>query len=120
MPDVSLVSSYIGDAFIIGVIAFAQSVSMAKTLALKNHYTVDADQVSAQMSGCSSVMAYYLRSLLFCCCCLFGVLFLLVVGFCILFLCKHIYLRIVNMYLFIQMIHGIFTSEVWAIIKTLV
>ncbi|XP_041357465.1 sulfate transporter-like [Gigantopelta aegis] len=44
IPDVSLVRSLIGDAFIIGVIAFAQSVSMAKTLALKNNYTVDANQ----------------------------------------------------------------------------
>ncbi|XP_046331285.2 prestin-like isoform X2 [Haliotis rufescens] len=44
IPDVSLVTSHIGDAVIIGVIAFAQSVSMAKMLALKNKQTVNANQ----------------------------------------------------------------------------
>ncbi|XP_046551953.1 sulfate transporter-like [Haliotis rubra] len=44
IPDVSLVTSHLGDAVIIGVIAFAQSVSMAKMLALKNKQTVNANQ----------------------------------------------------------------------------
>ncbi|XP_041359976.1 sulfate transporter-like [Gigantopelta aegis] len=45
IPDVGLVtSSLMINAFIIGVLAFAQSVSMAKTLALKNDYSVNANQ----------------------------------------------------------------------------
>ncbi|XP_041357463.1 sulfate transporter-like [Gigantopelta aegis] len=56
IPDMGSVSHLIGDAIIIGIIAFAQSVSMAKTLALKNKYTVNANQEMFAY-GAGSVLA---------------------------------------------------------------
>lgn len=43
-PDLSLSSSYIGDGIVIVVIAYAQTLAMAKSLGLKNQYTVDSNQ----------------------------------------------------------------------------
>ena len=45
IPNPSLGVPYLKEAFIIGIVAFTQSVSMAKILARKNNYTIDPNQV---------------------------------------------------------------------------
>ncbi|XP_064609338.1 prestin-like [Liolophura sinensis] len=44
IPDVHLVRNCVFDAIIIGIVAFAQSVSMAKIFAKKNGYKIDSNQ----------------------------------------------------------------------------
>ncbi|GFO24679.1 sulfate transporter-like [Plakobranchus ocellatus] len=51
-PDLSLARDYIGDGVIIIVIAYAQTLAMAKTMGLKHNYVVDANQ---EMLACGVV-----------------------------------------------------------------
>ena len=47
IPNPTVAGGYLKDAFIIGIVAFTQSVSMAKILARKNNYSIDPNQVLA-------------------------------------------------------------------------
>ena len=51
-PDLSLAKDYIGDGTIIIVIAYAQTLAMAKTMGLKHNYVVDSNQ---EMLACGVV-----------------------------------------------------------------
>lgn len=44
IPDPTLATDFLGDAVIIGLVAFTQSVSMAKILAGKNNYQINPNQ----------------------------------------------------------------------------
>ncbi|KAK3606339.1 hypothetical protein CHS0354_041973 [Potamilus streckersoni] len=44
IPDPTLATDYFGDAVIIGLVAFTQSVSMAQILARKNNYQINPNQ----------------------------------------------------------------------------
>lgn len=48
IPDVRLVRNCVFDAIVIGIVAFAQSVSMAKIFAKKNGYKIDSNQVNTK------------------------------------------------------------------------
>ena len=52
----TLARSALSDSLVIGVVAFAQSVALAKTFAIKNGYRVDANQVGGCLGplACSS------------------------------------------------------------------
>ncbi|GFR81736.1 sulfate transporter-like [Elysia marginata] len=52
LPDLSLAKDYIGDGIIIIVIAYAQTLAMAKTMGLKHNYVVDSNQ---EMLACGVV-----------------------------------------------------------------
>ncbi|XP_070197991.1 prestin-like [Littorina saxatilis] len=58
-PDLSLAKSSISDAIIIGVVAFAQSVALAKTFAIKNGYKIDANQEMFSYGVCSCVSSLF-------------------------------------------------------------
>ena len=47
IPNPAVAGGYLKDAFIIGIVAFTQSVSMAKILARKNNYSINPNQVLA-------------------------------------------------------------------------
>ncbi|RUS75829.1 hypothetical protein EGW08_016421 [Elysia chlorotica] len=51
-PDLTLAKDYIGDGVIIIVIAYAQTLAMAKTMGLKHNYVVDSNQ---EMLACGVV-----------------------------------------------------------------
>ncbi|XP_005104015.2 pendrin-like [Aplysia californica] len=55
LPDFVLVQSYIADGLVIAVVAYAQTLSVAKTMGLKNGYSVDADQ-EMMASGLSFII----------------------------------------------------------------
>lgn len=58
-PDLFLVTDYIGDAIIIIVIAYAQTLAMAKTMGLKNNYVVDPNQEMLACGMCSVVCGLF-------------------------------------------------------------
>ena len=48
MPNFNGVGRYVSDIFIIAVISFAQSVSVAALMAQKHGYSIDANQVCTE------------------------------------------------------------------------
>ncbi|CAG5117336.1 unnamed protein product [Candidula unifasciata] len=58
-PDFSLVTDYIGDGIIIIVIAYAQTLAMAKTMGLKHNYVVDSNQEMLACGMCSIVCGVF-------------------------------------------------------------
>lgn len=46
VPNVSIFSDVIGDAFALALVAYAISISLGKTFALKHGYKVDSNQVN--------------------------------------------------------------------------
>lgn len=59
LPDFSLVTDYIGDGIIIIVIAYAQTLAMAKTMGLKHNYVVDSNQEMFACGMCSVVCGLF-------------------------------------------------------------
>lgn len=52
VPDVSIFREVIGDAFALALVAYAISISLGKTFALKHGYRVDSNQVKQILNGC--------------------------------------------------------------------
>lgn len=59
LPDLSLVTDYIGDALVIILVAYAQSLAMAKTMGLKNNYAIDAPQEMLACGLCNIVCGLF-------------------------------------------------------------
>ncbi|KAH9499292.1 hypothetical protein Btru_003631 [Bulinus truncatus] len=59
LPDLGLVTDYIGDGFIIIIIAFAQSLAMAKTMGLKHNYVIDSNQEMFASGACTLVCGIF-------------------------------------------------------------
>ncbi|CAL1536368.1 unnamed protein product [Lymnaea stagnalis] len=59
IPDLSLVTDYIGDGIVIIVIAYAQTLAMAKTMGLKHNYVVDSNQEMLACGACSLVCGIF-------------------------------------------------------------
>lgn len=49
VPDISIFGDVIGDAFALALVAYAISISLGKTFALKHGYKVDSNQVIHRM-----------------------------------------------------------------------
>lgn len=49
VPDFSLISNLIPDAFAVAIVGFSMNISLAKIFALKHGYSVDGNQVSVDM-----------------------------------------------------------------------
>ena len=58
-PNLSLATDYIGDAIIIIVVSYAQTLAMAKTMGLKNNYVVDSNQEMFACGVCSVVCGMF-------------------------------------------------------------
>ena len=50
-PSFSIMSEVLVDGIVIAVVSFAINVSLAKAFAKKNNYTIDANQVSTDVSN---------------------------------------------------------------------
>nr|XP_061788159.1 solute carrier family 26 member 6, like [Nerophis lumbriciformis] len=59
VPDVSLFSEVIGDAFALALVAYAISISLGKTFALKHGYTVDSNQELVALGLSNTVGGFF-------------------------------------------------------------
>ncbi|XP_017294236.2 prestin [Kryptolebias marmoratus] len=59
VPDFSLVSSLIPDAFAIAIVGFSMSISLAKIFALKHGYSVDGNQELIALGICNFVGSFF-------------------------------------------------------------
>uniref|UniRef100_A0A2C9JY32 STAS domain-containing protein n=1 Tax=Biomphalaria glabrata TaxID=6526 RepID=A0A2C9JY32_BIOGL len=59
IPDLELATDYIGDGLVIIIIAYAQTLAMAKTMGLKHNYVINANQEMFASGACAVVCGIF-------------------------------------------------------------